>query len=262
MSDASAHRETTRREFSKQAASFERPGSVFRDREILDWIGQHVPVSGTDIVLDVAGGTGGLGRYLAERASFGVVVDLTHEMLEAGSAVARQEGMRNVVFAEGDATRLPFAAEQFDLVVSRFAFHHFDSPAAAAREMARVCRPGGTLAVIDMVGESGEIGARHTEIERLRDPSHARALEAAELVGILRDAGVEAEQAAERRQLLDAHRWLEQGQPGEAEGTEVLAALEAEADGGAPTGLSVRRAGDGLTIEHLYVIVSGRRRDA
>ncbi len=262
MSEASAHRETTRREFSKQAASFERPGSIFRDRDILDWIGDHIPLAETDIVLDVAGGTGGLGRYLAERASFAVVMDLTREMLEAGSSAAREERATNIVFADGDATRLPFAAEQFDLVVSRFAFHHIDEPAAAAREMARVCRPGGTVAVVDMVGEPGEIGERHTEIERLRDPSHARALEPDQLVGVLADAGVEAELAAERRQQLDAHRWVEQGQPRQAERTEVLAALQAEAEGGAPTGLSARRTGDALTIEHRYVIVDGRRPDA
>ena len=38
-----AHRETTRREFAKQAGNFERPGSIFRDRDILEWIGEHVP---------------------------------------------------------------------------------------------------------------------------------------------------------------------------------------------------------------------------
>jgi hypothetical protein len=84
-------------------------------------------------------------------------------------------------------------------------------------------------------------------------------MEPDQLVGVLGDAGVEAELAAERRQQLDAHRWVEQGQPGRAERAEVLAALRTEADGGAPTGLSARQMGDALTIEHRYVIVAGRR---
>jgi ubiquinone/menaquinone biosynthesis C-methylase UbiE len=259
VSAGGAHRETTRREFSKQAASFERPGSLFRARDILDWIGEHVPVSPTDVVLDVAGGTGGLGRHLAERASFVLVADLTRAMLEAGASAAREEGTANVVFAEADATRLPFADAQFDLVVSRFAFHHFDEPAAAAAEMSRVCRPGGTVAVIDMTRSDGAAGKRRDELERLRDPSHARALPREELTEILRESGVDAELVAERLQQLDALLWLDQGQPGEAERGEVLAALEAEVEGGEPTGLRASRGDAGITIEHLYAIVRGPR---
>ena len=254
-----AHRDTTKREFAKQAGNFERPGSIFRDRDILDWIGVYVPVSAEDVVLDVAGGSGRLGRYLAETAAFAVVLDLTREMLEAGAASAREDGVRNIVFAEGDATRIPFADAQFDVVVSRFAFHHFDDAASAAREMARVCRQGGTVSVIDMIGEPGALGERHTEIERLRDPSHTRALEIDELVGVLADAGVRAEPRSERTQPLPAERWLDQAKPGAAERERVWAALQEEAEGGEPTGLSVKRSGDGLTVERPWVIVWGER---
>src|SRR5436190_1162750 len=83
------------------------------------------------------------------------------------------------------AARLPFPDAQFDVVVSRFAFHHFDDPAAVAREMARVSRPGGLVAVIDMAAEDGRIAARRDELERIRDPSHTRALEPSELTGLL-----------------------------------------------------------------------------
>jgi ubiquinone/menaquinone biosynthesis C-methylase UbiE len=137
------HRDVTRREFARQAASFERAGSLFRAVDILEWIGAHVPVTAADVVLDVAGGTGQLARHLARSAAFAVVVDLTAEMLQTGARSAHDAGDRNVVFVEGDATRLPFASEQFDVVVSRFALHHVDDVAAAGREMARVCRPGG-----------------------------------------------------------------------------------------------------------------------
>ena len=211
-------------------------------------------------MLDVAGGSGRLGRYLAERASFAVIADLTPEMLAAGTASAAEDGAHNVLFAEGDATRLPFPEAQFDVVVSRFAFHHLDDPGLAAREMARVCRPGGLVAVIDMVAEDGGVAARRDELERLRDPSHTRALAADELIGLLGEAGIAAELASERHRTLDAARWIEQGQPAEAAAGEVLAALEAEADGGPATGLAAARAEEGLVIRHLYVIAAGRRR--
>jgi ubiquinone/menaquinone biosynthesis C-methylase UbiE len=256
---AEAHRETTRREFSKQAQSFERPGSIFRDRDLLEWIGEHVPVSDTDVVLDVAGGSGRLGRYLAERAAFAVIADLTPEMLATGAASAAEEGARNVLFTEGDATHLPFPEAQFDVVVSRFAFHHLDDPADAAREMARVCRPGGLVAVIDMVAEDDALAARRDELERLRDPSHTRALTPDELIGLMKDAGIAAELASARHRTLDAVRWIEQGQPAEDAAGEVLAALEDEAGGGGATGLEAARTDEAVVIRHLYVIAAGRR---
>lgn len=287
------HRDVTRREFARQVAEFERPDSFFGDRQVLDWIAAHVPVGPSDVVLDVAGGAGHVGRHLAARAAFAIVVDLTPEMLQAGAAAVRDEARRNVVFVEGDATALPFAGGQFDVVVSRFAFHHIDAPGRAAAEMARVARPGGTVAVIDMVSEPGEPGARHNELERLRDPSHTRALEEAELLAALAAGGVEAAIAAERRQRLPAVPWLERAASPDAPRERILAALRAEADGGPPSGMhaawrgpaggassagregaprrtplgddpSGRRegppSGDGLTVEQRWVIASGPRR--
>jgi SAM-dependent methyltransferase len=253
------HRDVTRREFARQAASFERAGSLFRAVDILEWIGAHVPVTAADVVLDVAGGTGQLARHLARSGAFAVVVDLTAEMLQTGARSAHDAGDRNVVFVEGDATRLPFAAGQFDVVVSRFALHHVDDVAAAGREMARVCRPGGAVAIIDLVAQEGEVGARHNELERLRDPSHARALEEDELVAVLTDPGVRAGAVAERRQSLPVILWLDQALPGEGERERVQGALQAEADGGEPTGLRTRHDEAGLVIEHRWLIVSGVR---
>jgi SAM-dependent methyltransferase len=253
------HRDVTRREFARQAASFERAGSLFRAVDILEWIGAHVPLTAADVVLDVAGGTGQLARHLARSAAFAVVVDLTAEMLQTGARSAQDAGDRNVVFVEGDATRLPFPPEQFDVVVSRFALHHVDDVVAAAREMARVCRPGGAVAIIDLVAQDGEVGARHNELERLRDPSHARALEESELVGLLAGAGVRASVVAEREQELPVAAWLDQSAPGEAERELVLAAFEAEAAGGPATGLRVRRDEAELVMKQRWLIVGGVR---
>ena len=248
------HRDITRREFARQVTEFERPDSFFGDRQVLEWIATYVPVSPTDVVLDVAGGAGHVGRHLAARAAFAVVVDLTREMLQAGV----KAGRHNAVFVEGDATALPFADEQFDVVVCRFAFHHIDEPARAAGEMARVARRGGTVAVIDMVSLPGAEGARHNELERLRDPSHTRALEEDELLATLDAAGVDAAIVAARRQPMPAVPWLERAASPDAPREQILAALEAEVAGGEATGLHA--AGDPLRIHQDWVIASGPRR--
>src|SRR5689334_4966683 len=113
MESRSDQREVVRREFTGQAANFERPGSLFRDSSILEWIAQHVDVTPESKILDVAGGTGQLGRHLARAGRTAVIVDLTDAMLAAGLRAVQEEGRDDVVFVRGDATALPFPDAQF-----------------------------------------------------------------------------------------------------------------------------------------------------
>jgi ubiquinone/menaquinone biosynthesis C-methylase UbiE len=253
-----AGRERTRREFSHQAERFERPGYIFSDRAILDWIRTPLPLDPASLVLDVAGGTGRLGRHLAREAACAVVVDLTSEMLAEGTRAAREEGARNVVFLSGDASALPFVERQFDLVVCRFALHHFEDPAGAVREMARVCRAGGTVAVIDMAREPGPAGERHDELERLRDPSHTTALTEQELLDCLTGAGLkDVRRLGERQQRMHVSPWLDQASPTPEARARIEHALAEEGPG---TGLHPEHDHEGKTgIAHRWVIVAGTR---
>lgn len=241
-------RARTRSQFARQAATFESRGYLFTDEGILGWIEAHTPVQGDDRILDVAGGTGALGRHLVRSAASCVVLDLVPEMLAKGAA----HGRRDMLYVLGDATAMPFASAQFDLLVSRFAVHHFDDPAAVFREMARVGVPGARVVVVDMV----DGGARHNELERLRDPSHTSALSRERLVELLHDAGFDADVVAEREHTMHADRWLAQahGSP-----EPVEAALRAEAEGGPVTGLRARYADGALRITQTWVIAAGER---
>lgn len=96
-------------------------------------------------VLDVACGTGVLACAAAQRVGpTGAVVglDVNPQML----AVARRQPAQ-VEWVEGRAEALPFSDRRFDAVVSQFGFMFFDDRVAALREMRRVLRPGGRLAV-------------------------------------------------------------------------------------------------------------------
>lgn len=96
-------------------------------------------------VLDVACGTGALTVAVAERVSPGGAafgLDANPEML----AVARRKHA-GIEWHDGRAESLPFADASFDAVVSQFGLMFFDDRVAALREMQRVLRPGGKLAV-------------------------------------------------------------------------------------------------------------------
>jgi SAM-dependent methyltransferase len=238
-------RARTRSQFALQAATFESPSYLFADERILDWIAGHTAVRADDRILDVAGGTGALGRHLARGAASCVVLDLVPEMLAAAPR------RRDVLYVLGDATAMPFADAQFDLVVTRFAVHHLDDPLTAFREMARVGVPGARVVVVDMV----DGGFAHNELERRRDPSHAAALSRDALLGLLEDAGIAASVVGEREHTIDAERWLAQAH-GDRE--RVAAALRDEAAGGSATGLRARFADDALQITQTWVVVAGR----
>lgn len=96
-------------------------------------------------------------------------------MLEQARRAA--EGVSNVTFVEGDATRLPFADGEFDLVVSSRTIHHVQWPDVAISEMARVTRVGGRVLVVDQIASADPLEAlAHNRLERLRDASHVRIL--------------------------------------------------------------------------------------
>jgi SAM-dependent methyltransferase len=110
--------------------------------------------------------------------------------LEQAKERQRARGLTNVTWLVGDAVPLPFPDAAFSVVVTRYSFHHFLDPKAVLAEMVRVCRPGGRVAVIDVFTSGPEQAEAYNRVEKLRDPSHVRALSLAELTGLFRDIGL------------------------------------------------------------------------
>jgi SAM-dependent methyltransferase len=107
-------------------------------------------------VLDVGAGTGNASIPAAQRGASVTASDLTPELLDAGRRRAEGAGV-DLGWIEADAERLPFEDASFDVVISSigvmFAPHH----QAAADELVRVCRPGGTIGLLSWTPE-GVIG--------------------------------------------------------------------------------------------------------
>src|SRR5690606_5829226 len=98
-------------------------------------------------LLDVGCGPGTVTIDLASRVARAVGVDRAPAVL----AAAREAGksVDNVEFVEGDAYALPFEDASFDVVYAHQVLQHLTDPIAALREMRRVARPGGYVAVRD-----------------------------------------------------------------------------------------------------------------
>ena len=103
-------------------------------------------------VLDVASGPGTTAFLLHAELGLAVDgVDLGEESVARANERARETGVEGVVrFHRGDAERLPFDDSSFDAVICECAFCTFPDKPTAAREMARVLRPGGKLGITDV----------------------------------------------------------------------------------------------------------------
>ena len=102
-------------------------------------------------VLDVGCGPGTITADLATRVPDGEVVgiDAAADVLDLARAEAGRRGQANVRFEVGDVYKLGFEDGTFDVVHAHQVLQHLSDPAAALREMRRVCRPGGLVAARD-----------------------------------------------------------------------------------------------------------------
>jgi SAM-dependent methyltransferase len=122
-------------------------------------------------ILDVGCGTGIVARRaftLLGRDADVAAIDPSPHMLQVARAAAEREGVR-VDFREGRAESLPFADASFDLVTSQFALMFFADRPAALRELRRVARPDGrlALAVFAAIDRHPFYQRLHEVIERL-----------------------------------------------------------------------------------------------
>jgi ubiquinone/menaquinone biosynthesis C-methylase UbiE len=103
-------------------------------------------------VLDVAAGTGNVAIRAAEAGARVVASDLTPENFEAGKREARERGVE-LEWIEADAEALPLEDNEFDVVTSSLGAIFAPNHQAVADEMLRVCRPGGTMGMINFTPE-------------------------------------------------------------------------------------------------------------
>jgi demethylmenaquinone methyltransferase/2-methoxy-6-polyprenyl-1,4-benzoquinol methylase len=142
--------------FSGIGATYERVGALLSFGQDPRWrsaLVSSVAALPEDRVLDVATGTGLVARELERRYGCAVVgLDQSAGMLAAAAA---RNG--HIPLIRGRAERLPFPDESFDHVTFTYLLRYVDDPAATMRELARVLKPGGRIAMVEFGIPSGPL---------------------------------------------------------------------------------------------------------
>lgn len=252
------HDARVRSEFARQAESFAASatlGSAALTQTLVESLGP----AATGRVLDLAAGPGLVAAQLAGRAREVVALDLTRETLRVARARLEDAGRANVGLVCGDGTALPFAPGRFDAAVVRLALHHLEAPERALAEAHRALRAGGVLAVLDLLApEDAEDAALLTALERLRDPSHVRALAQAEMQALLERTGFELL----HRSVLQVERRFSEWAAIVADPlrTDALERVMRElARRGVGAGVDLRVQGGDLVFDYRFALLTGRR---
>jgi ubiquinone/menaquinone biosynthesis C-methylase UbiE len=252
------HKETIRKEFSRQADSFGKPGLTLSSQEYLAWMVDILPLQEGFRVLDVAAGTGHLSRAIAPHVRQVVAIDLTPEMLRKAKEEAAKADLGNIVFEKGDAAALPHQDDSFDMVVSRLAIHHFEKPQLQLREMVRVCKPGHAVGIIDLLSPTDlSLIIAYNRLERMRDASHTLALTKDQLVNAMEVSGLSILRIDTRDIDVDFGLWVEMTGTGPQTKSAISSELERELRGDIQTGMRPFMQDGKLKFRQIWCVAIG-----
>ncbi len=157
--DAVAHvlrkrRDEMRRYFNQLAGRFGRdhvPGRSWK--ALSEMLLKLMPPM---IIADLGAGEGTLSQLLAQRASHVIAIDNAEKMVEYGTDLARKHGLDNLEYRLGSIEEIPIEDATVDLALFSQALHHAIDPARALRDAHRILKPGGRVAILDLLNHNDE----------------------------------------------------------------------------------------------------------
>eukprot|EP01083_Nonionella_stella_P162386 533093_1 len=170
-----AHNQFIQQEFARQSESFYNASKAYKKFNLSPLI-EAADIQSSDIILDLACGPGMITTECALKRPHKVYgMDITKEMLDIAKEHAVEHGVDDIIeFIEGNVERLPFNDNTFDIVITRWTFHHFDQLDRVIKEIHRVLKSEtGKLVFLEFCAPNGTeksdvFNAMHT----IRDPSH------------------------------------------------------------------------------------------
>ncbi len=159
-------------QFSKQAVPFTKIEGHY---DSVDTIISMCELKSHHRVLDIACGTGIVSCEFAKHSKEVIGLDITEEMLTQARKLQKEKKLNNIDFRNSNVETLSFEDNSFDVVFTRYSFHHFLDTKKVFDEMLRVCKKDGKIVIVDVALEQS-VSLAYNQMEKLRDPSHTKAL--------------------------------------------------------------------------------------
>ncbi len=140
--------------FNKLAGKFDR--SLCPGRSWKGFSQMLLTLAGPITVADLGAGEGMLSQLLARHAKGVIAVDNSEKMVEFGANLAREHGFGNLEYRLGDMEDPPIDDASVDLALLSQALHHAVNPARAVAAAYRILKPGGRIAILDLLAHQFE----------------------------------------------------------------------------------------------------------
>jgi ubiquinone/menaquinone biosynthesis C-methylase UbiE len=226
MTQSEDHNNEIEEQFTKQGDAYSRIDYV-QEEEGLKKTVAFTKAGSTDVVLDLACGPGFVSFAFAKACAKVVGVDITEAFLNKAIARAEELGLDNVEFLRGDVNALEFPDDTFDISICRAAFHHFLDPLTVLTELKRVTKPGGKIAILDMLGPEDEAKAEcHHRMEMLCDPTHAKAISLSAFTKMFETLNLSVLSQREGQTKYPASQWIAHGGPSKGNEDRIRAMLQ------------------------------------
>lgn len=217
-------------QFGAQADAY-LASAVHAEGEDLQALAKMVRGQSDALVLDLGCGAGHVSFATAPYVASVTACDLSNAMLEVVARAAAERGLSNIAVQQSPAEHLPFAAEQFDFVFSRFSAHHWADFRRGIAEAARVLKSGGRAGFVDVISPGRPVFDTFLQtVELLRDTSHVRDYTQPEWESAVGDAGLVVSAVTHRRLHLDFADWVTRMRTPAVQVEAIRAIQEAVAD--------------------------------
>lgn len=166
----------TKREFENSFAIEDFYNKQTHDEQHLESILAFLPLTNGMKILDLGIGSGYLSFPIAQKFPAVTIIglDIVEKALVANRIRAMKENIKNIGFVTYDGCDFPFEDNEFDMVVTRYALHHFPDIQKSISEVSRVIKPGGFLFISDPTPNDNDVNRFVDDYMQLKKDGHIK----------------------------------------------------------------------------------------
>ncbi|ROR06733.1 class I SAM-dependent methyltransferase [Erwinia sp. JUb26] len=206
---AARHHDHVDKQFGEQAGAYLTSAVHASGRDLVK-LSERLYAASDARVLDLGCGAGHASFIAAQHVKEVVAYDLSEKMLTVVAQTAKERGYHHLTIRQGYAEKLPFANDEFDIVISRYSAHHWHDVGSALREVRRVLKPGGKAIFMDVNAPGNPVLDIWLQtVEALRDTSHVRDYSPGEWLTLFTESGLSIGSISHDRLELEFTSWVE-----------------------------------------------------